>query len=123
MKLGLASGTVEGSFRGRTPTFRDLEEMVHLAEQIGLDSFWLADHLLYRFGDQDERGSWEALTMLSALAAVTTRISLGPIVACTAFRNPALLAKMADTLDEITAGRFILGLGAGWHEPEFQAFG
>ncbi len=123
MKLGLASGTVEGSFRGRTPTFRDLEEMVHLAEQIGLDSFWLADHLLYRFGDQDERGSWESFTMLSALAAVTTRISLGPIVACTAFRNPAPLAKMADTLDEITAGRFILGLGAGWHEPEFQAFG
>ncbi len=123
MKLGLASGTVEGSFRGRTPTFRDFQEMAQLAEQIGLDSFWLADHLLYRFEGEGERGTWEAFTLLSALAAVTTRISLGPIVACTAFRNPALLAKMADTLDEISGGRFILGLGAGWHEPEFEAFG
>ncbi len=123
MKLGLASGTVEGSFRGRTPSFGDLQQMAVVSEQIGLDSFWLADHLLYRFGDQDERGSWEALTLLSGLAAVTSRISLGPIVACTAFRNPALLAKMADTIDEISGGRFILGLGAGWHEPEFEAFG
>ncbi|MGB8648569.1 MAG: LLM class flavin-dependent oxidoreductase [Anaerolineae bacterium] len=123
MKLGLASGTVEGSFRGRTPTFRDLQEMVLLAEQIGLDSFWLADHLLYRFSEQDERGAWEAFTLLGALAAVTTRISLGPSVAAIPFRNPALLAKMADTLDEISGGRFILGLGAGWHQPEFDAFG
>ncbi|MGE5138533.1 MAG: LLM class flavin-dependent oxidoreductase [Rudaea sp.] len=123
MKLGLASGTVEGSFRGRTPTFRDFQELAQLSEQIGLDSFWLADHLLYRFPGQEERGAWESLSLLSGLAATTNRISLGPIVACTAFRNPALLAKMTDTIDEISGGRFILGLGAGWHEPEFQAFG
>ncbi len=97
--------------------------MAQLAEQIGLDSFWLADHLLYRFAGQEERGSWEVLTLLSALAPVTNRISLGPIVAAVPFRNPALLAKMADTLDEISGGRFILALGAGWHRPEFDAFG
>jgi len=57
------------------------------------------------------------------LAAVTTRIEIGSLVVCTGFRNPALLARMADTLDEISGGRLILGLGAGWHEPEFRAFG
>ena len=61
--------------------------------------------------------------MLAALAAVTTRIELGPLVACTAFHNPAVLAKRADTIDEISGGRLILGLGAGWNETEFRAFG
>jgi alkanesulfonate monooxygenase SsuD/methylene tetrahydromethanopterin reductase-like flavin-dependent oxidoreductase (luciferase family) len=124
MKLGVAMATVERSMQGKTPTFHDLVAAAQTAEQVGLDSFWLADHLLYRFAERgEERGSWEAMTMLSALAAVTTRISLGPLVAATSFRNPALLAKMADTLDEISAGRFILGVGAGWHQPEYAAFG
>src|SRR5581483_10879428 len=70
-----------------------------------------------------EFAPWETFTMLSALAAVTTKITLGTIVACTSFRPPALLAKMADTIDEISDGRFILGLGAGWHQPEYEAFG
>ncbi len=113
----------EDSLQDKTPTFRDLKEMVQTAEQIGLDSFWLADHLISRFPGQEEQGTWEAFTLLGALAAVTERITLGPLVACTSFRNPALLAKMADTLDEISGGRFILGLGAGWHKPEYEAFG
>src|ERR1700738_5221483 len=92
MKLGIAMATVENSMQGKTPTFPDLVAMIQAAEQIGLDSFWLADHLLYRFAEiGEERGCWEAMTMLSALAAVTTRISLGPLVAATSFRNPALL--------------------------------
>lgn len=124
MKLGVAFATVEYSMQGKIPTFRDLVAAVQAAEAIGLDSFWLADHLLYRFAEQgEERGCWEAMTMLSALAAVTTRIVLGPLVAATSFRHPALLAKMAATLDEISAGRFILGVGAGWHQPEYAAFG
>jgi alkanesulfonate monooxygenase SsuD/methylene tetrahydromethanopterin reductase-like flavin-dependent oxidoreductase (luciferase family) len=61
--------------------------------------------------------------MLSALAEATARVELGTIVLCTAFRNPALLAKMADAVQEVSGGRLILGLGAGWHEPEFDAFG
>ena len=92
-------------------------------KRIGLDSFWLADHLIYRYPDKDENGCWEVFTFLSAVAAVTTTIAIGPLVACTSFRNPALLAKMADALDEISGGRFILGLGCGWHEPEYDAFG
>lgn len=123
MKLGLVLGINEGSLGGKTPTFYDLKEMARAAERVGLDLLWLADHLIARFPGQDERGTWEAFTMMSALAAVTERITLGPLVACTSFRNPALLAKMADTLDEISGGRFILGLGAGWHQPEYDAFG
>jgi probable F420-dependent oxidoreductase len=97
--------------------------MARQAEDLGFDSIWLGDHLLYRYADGTSRGPWEAWTMLSGLAAATSRIRLGPLVACTAFHNPAVLAKQADTLDEISGGRFVLGLGAGWNETEFRAFG
>jgi alkanesulfonate monooxygenase SsuD/methylene tetrahydromethanopterin reductase-like flavin-dependent oxidoreductase (luciferase family) len=123
MKIGIVLDIVEGSLDGRTPTFRDLREMALITEQVGLDSLWLADHLISRFPNQPESAPWEALTMLSALAAVTTRITLGTLVVCTSFRPPAMLAKMADALDEVSGGRFILGLGAGWHQPEYEAFG
>lgn len=123
MKIGFVLDAVENSLDGKTPTFGDLRDMAQVAEQVGLDSLWLADHLLYRFPGQDEIAPWEALTMLSGLAAVTSRITLGTLVVCTSFRPPALLAKMADALDEISGGRLILGLGAGWHEPEYAAFG
>src|SRR5215831_1952387 len=120
MKIGIELDIVEGSLDGRTPTFRDLREMAQVAEQVGLDSVWLADHLIYRFPNRPESAPWEALTMLSALAAATTQITLGTLVICTSFRPPALLAKMADALDEISCGRFILGLGSGWHRPEYE---
>ncbi len=123
MKIGLMPGLWEESYGGKTPRFADLRALAQAAEQIGFDSLWVADHFLGRFPGQAESGQWEALTFLSGIAAVTSRISLGPLVACTSFREPALLAKMADSLDEISDGRFILGLGAGWHEPEYTAFG
>jgi probable F420-dependent oxidoreductase len=94
--------------------------MARAAEEVGFDSIWIGDHLLY---EQPERGPWEAWTLLSALAAVTERVELGPLVACAGFHPPGLLAKMAATIDEISGGRFILGLGAGWNEREFAAFG
>jgi probable F420-dependent oxidoreductase len=126
MRLGIIADMDEGSHDGRTPRYRDIQAMAQLADQVGLDSFWVADHLIARRAenvDVDESGQWEAFGVLSALAATTTRVQLGPLVAATSFRNPALLAKMADTLDDISDGRFILGLGSGWHKPEYDAFG
>ena len=111
-------------FVGSTPRFRETyRRWRSAAEQVGFDSFWLADHFIFRFPGQEEIGQWEVFTFLAGIAAATSRISIGPLVACTSFREPALLAKMADSLDEISEGRFILGLGAGWHEPEYSAFG
>ena len=97
--------------------------MARRAEELGFDTLWLGDHLLYRYPDGSARGPWEAWTMLSALAASTSRIRLGPLVAATAFHAPAMLAKMAATVDEVSGGRLVLGLGAGWNETEFRAFG
>jgi probable F420-dependent oxidoreductase len=97
--------------------------MARAAEEVGFDSISLGDHYLYRGGGRPERGPWEAWTLLAALAAVTERLKLAPLVACTAFHNPAVLAKMAATVDEVSGGRLELGLGAGWNEAEFRAFG
>jgi probable F420-dependent oxidoreductase len=97
--------------------------MARAAEEVGFDSIRMGDHLLYRGGGDPERGPLEAWTLLGALAAATSRISLGPMVACTAFHPPGLVAKMAATIDEVSGGRLVLGTGAGWNESEFRAFG
>ena len=97
--------------------------MTRLGEQVGFDSVWVGDHLLYRDEVNGARGPWEAWTMLAAIAASTSRIAIGPLVACTSFHNPAMLAKLAATVDEISGGRLILGLGAGWNETDYRAFG
>ncbi len=97
--------------------------LARAAETAGFDSIWLGDHLLYRGDGRPERGPWEAWTLLAALAAVTERVELGPLVACAGFHPPGLLAKMTATVDEVSGGRFRLAVGAGWNEPEFRAFG
>lgn len=107
----------------RLVPWQEYREMAIAAEEAGFDSVWIPDHLLYRYEGQAPDGPWECWTLMAAIAAVTTRVEFGPLVLCTAFRNPALTAKMAATIDEISGGRFILGLGAGWHQPEFEAFG
>jgi alkanesulfonate monooxygenase SsuD/methylene tetrahydromethanopterin reductase-like flavin-dependent oxidoreductase (luciferase family) len=117
MKIGVQLPEVEREVRW--PEYRD---MALAAEQAGLDSIWLGDHLLYRTED-GAAGPWEAWSMLAGIAAVTEHIELGPLVAATAFHNPAMIAKKAATVDEISAGRLILGLGAGWNKVEFDAFG
>jgi alkanesulfonate monooxygenase SsuD/methylene tetrahydromethanopterin reductase-like flavin-dependent oxidoreductase (luciferase family) len=118
LKVGIQLPEVE-----YVASWREHLEMATIAEEIGLDSLWLGDHLLYRSEGQPARGPWECWSMLSALAAVTTRVELGPLVLAAGFRNPALVAKMAATVDEISGGRLILGLGAGWNPPEYDAFG
>jgi alkanesulfonate monooxygenase SsuD/methylene tetrahydromethanopterin reductase-like flavin-dependent oxidoreductase (luciferase family) len=97
--------------------------MARAAEEVGFDSIWLGDHLLYRDEGGRERGPWDAWTLLAALAASTERVQLGPLVACTAFHPPGLIARMAAALAEVSGGRFVLGLGAGWNEDEFRAYG
>ena len=97
--------------------------MARAAEGAGFDSIWIGDHYLYRNDGRPERGPWEAWTLLAGLATVTQRVKLGPLVACLGFHDPAVLAKMAATVDEISGGRLIFGMGAGWNRTEFDAFG
>ncbi len=121
--LGLNLPYVEGSMDGDTPRWADIRAMAVEAERMGFDAVWVSDHV--GFGDPDAgwSGAWESWTLLSALAAATSRVRLGTYVTAVPYRNPALLAKMAETLDEVSGGRVILGLGAGWNEPEFRAYG
>jgi alkanesulfonate monooxygenase SsuD/methylene tetrahydromethanopterin reductase-like flavin-dependent oxidoreductase (luciferase family) len=121
LKVGINLPTTEGGRAGKTASWADLLAFAERAEALGFDSLWVPDHLLLRWQEQTH-GIWECWSLLAALAAVTSRIALGPLVACTAFRSPALLAKMADTIDEISGGRLIVGLGAGWDGPENRAF-
>lgn len=93
------------------------------AEEVGFDYLGLGDHLLYRGDGRPERGPWDAWTMLSGLATVTSRVRLGPLVACLGFHAPGIMARMAAAVDEISGGRLVLGVGAGWNRAEFRAFG
>lgn len=97
--------------------------MARAAEEVGFDSLWVGDHLLYRGDGRPERGPWDVWTLLAGLAEVTERATIGPLVACTAFRPPGVLARTAATVDELSGGRLVLALGAGWNETEFRAFG
>lgn len=108
---------------GRMPEWEDIRRFAETAERAGLDSVWLADHFLYRDDAGAIHGMHEPWTVLSAVAAVTSRVELGQLVLCAPFRSPGLTAKMAVTLDMVSGGRTILGLGTGWHRPEFDAFG
>jgi probable F420-dependent oxidoreductase len=101
----------------------ELRAIARTAEQAGLDSVWFGDHLLYRYDSGETRGPWEAWTTLAALAEATERVTLGPLVAATAFHAPFMLAKQAATVDEISGGRLVLGIGAGWNPVEFAALG
>jgi alkanesulfonate monooxygenase SsuD/methylene tetrahydromethanopterin reductase-like flavin-dependent oxidoreductase (luciferase family) len=118
LKVGVQLPEVEREVR-----WPEMLDMVRAIEDLGYDSIWVGEHLLYRWPDRGARGPWEAWTAMAAIAASTSRVEFGPLVACTNFHNPALLAKQASTIDEISGGRFILGLGAGWNETEFRAFG
>jgi alkanesulfonate monooxygenase SsuD/methylene tetrahydromethanopterin reductase-like flavin-dependent oxidoreductase (luciferase family) len=135
MRLGLTLPLGVGALGDGQPVrWAQIREIARMAEAVGFDSLMAPDHLLFRKSPAGDtmmvnmpegktRGVWEGWTILSGVAEATSRIHLGPLVACSSFRNPALLAKMADTLDEVSDGRLILALGAGWHQPEYTAFG
>lgn len=123
MKVGLMLFLANDRRTYAKRPYRDIRATAQKAEADGFDSIWLADHLVYRNPDQPDRGIWECWTMLSALAEATQRVELGTLVLCNSFRNPAILAKMATAVDEVSDGRLTLGVGAGWNEPEYEAFG
>ncbi len=118
IKIGVQLPEVE-----REVGWPEIRRIALTAEDLGFDSVWVGDHLLFRDDITGTRGPWEAWSLLAALAEATERVELGPLVAATAFHSPAMLAKKAATVDEISGGRLILGLGAGWHRPEFDAYG
>jgi probable F420-dependent oxidoreductase len=118
IRIGVQLPEVEREVR-----WPELLDMARAVDDLGFDGLWVGEHLLYRWPNRPARGPWEAWTLMAALAAVTSNVTIGPLVACTGFHNPALLAKQAATIDEIAGGRFVLGLGAGWNETEFRAFG
>ncbi len=118
MRIGMQLPEVE-----RVVRWPEVRAIALAAEAAGLDSIWLGDHLLYRDEHGTATGPWEAWTQLAALAAVTERVALGPLVACLGFHPPAVMAKMAASIDEISGGRFVFGVGSGWNRAEFDAFG
>lgn len=123
LKVGLLFATWEYPSTGVVTQWRDVRERILRAEELGFDSAWLVDHFLFRHPPEPTAGFWDGWSCLAAIAEATTRVELGLLVACTAYRHPVILAKAADTIDEISGGRTILGIGAGWTETEFQALG
>lgn len=116
MKVGVQLPEVE-----RVVRWPEIAEMCRVIEAAGFDSIWVGDHLLYEDGGR--RGPWEAWTTLAAVAAVTERVAIGPLVAALPFHHPAMLAKQVATVQELSGGRLTFGVGAGWNQVEFEAFG
>ena len=122
MRIGVVLPIAQEEADGQVASYATLRAIAIAAEAAGFDSVWVFDHLLFR-GDGETSGIHECWTILAAIAEATTRVELGTLVMCSGFRNPGVLAKMAATLDHVSGGRLILGIGSGWHDPEYEAFG
>ncbi|MEJ7901931.1 MAG: LLM class flavin-dependent oxidoreductase, partial [Thermomicrobiales bacterium] len=120
--IGLTIPVAEPTAGANFPHFADQLAVSRIAADAGFEALWFADHFSF---DSDEglRGSWDAWTLMAAIAASVPNVYIGPMVACTAYRNPGVIAKMTEMIQDISGGRFILGLGAGWNKPEYEQFG
>jgi probable F420-dependent oxidoreductase len=127
VRFGLALPHYDSSFENGEASWANVKKVAQLAERHGYDSVWISDHLFLDWskygGSDDPQGALECWTTMSALAACTSRVRVGSMALCNDFRNPALVAKMAASLDVLSKGRLDVGVGAGWYEPEFRAAG
>lgn len=122
MSIGLMLPVREGTMGGQTPRFTDLVTMSQTATAVGFEALWFGDHLSYEQGGETV-GTWEAWTLMAAIANAVPNVQIGPLVTSAGYRNPGLIAKMTEMIDEISGGRFVLGIGAGWARPEYEQFG
>ncbi len=120
--LSLPTWPLRGGGYASWPEMRGLARDM---EAMGIDTLWVPDHFQRKLPGRPQFGFWECWTILTAAAEATSTIGIGPLIACTGFRNPALLAKMAATLDEVSGGRLVLGLGSGVpaRDDSWRAFG
>ena len=123
LEIGLVLPMGESFVDGSTARWTEVRELAVRAEQLGFDTVWIADELLWRLPEGDPHGWWECVAMTGAVAAATSRIKVGTWVLSALHRNPAITAKAAETIDEISGGRFVLGLGSGHAGPQAHAFG
>jgi alkanesulfonate monooxygenase SsuD/methylene tetrahydromethanopterin reductase-like flavin-dependent oxidoreductase (luciferase family) len=123
MRIGTVVPMAEGDSHEGTPDWDEIRRFAERAELAGVDSLWVFDHMYSNVPGTEPRGQHEAWSLLTALAVATEKVELGQLVMCASFRPPAVLAKMAVTTDQISGGRLTLGLGAGWHDQEYRAFG
>ena len=126
MEFGVFLPTFERGAHDSRVGYADLLALALKAEELGFASVWLPDHFLFRppvMAEGDEYGLWEAWTAAAAIAQATTKIQIGLMVTCLGWRNPGIVARMTETIEEISGGRFVLGVGAGWHKPEYDAYG
>ncbi len=124
MQIGVVLPQLEAPTSGETPSWERMRSMALRAEELGFDTVWVADELLWDFEEwPGPRGFWECLSMAGAVAASTTRIEIGTWVLSALHRNPGLVAKAVETLDEISGGRFLFGFGSGHAGKQGETFG
>jgi alkanesulfonate monooxygenase SsuD/methylene tetrahydromethanopterin reductase-like flavin-dependent oxidoreductase (luciferase family) len=120
--FGMGIPVAEAKTGADSPHFADQLAIARNVAAAGFDSLWFADHFSFP-SDTGRRGSWDVYTLIAAIAASVPGVTVGPMVACTAYRNPGVIAKMTEMIQDISGGRFILGLGAGWQKDEYDQFG